>query len=59
MNIISRINDLLTFFQPLFNSQEYALFCAFIMDRGSKNRKVFKALLSLGHNILCRAKSKL
>lgn len=29
----------------------------FIMDRGFNNRKVFKALLSLGHNILCRAKS--
>lgn len=28
-----------------------------IMDRGFNNRKVFKALLSLGHNILCRAKS--
>ena len=31
MNVISSINDLLTFFQPLFNSQGYALFCAFIM----------------------------
>jgi IS4 transposase len=28
-----------------------------IMDRGFNNRKVFKALLSLGHHILCRAKS--
>ena len=31
MNIISSINELLTFFQPLFNSQGYALFCGFIM----------------------------
>jgi len=31
MNIISSINDLLTFFQPLFNSQGYVLFCGFIM----------------------------
>jgi len=28
-----------------------------IMDRGFNNRKVFKVLLSLGHHILCRAKS--
>lgn len=31
MNVISSINDLLTFFQPLFNSQGYALFCSFIL----------------------------
>ena len=30
MNIISSINDILAFFQPLFNSQGYALFCSFI-----------------------------
>ena len=31
MNVISSINDLLVFFQPLFNSQGYALFCSFIL----------------------------
>ena len=31
MNIISSINDILTFFQPLFNSQGYMLFCSFIL----------------------------
>ena len=31
MNVISSINDLLTFFQSLFNSQGYALFCSFIL----------------------------
>jgi hypothetical protein len=31
MNIISSINDLLAFFQPLFNAQGYALFCSFIL----------------------------
>jgi len=31
MNVISSINDLLTFFQPLFNSQGYTLFCSFIL----------------------------
>ena len=31
MNVISIINDILVFFQPLFNSQGYALFCSFIL----------------------------
>jgi len=31
MNIISSINDSLAFFQPLFNSKGYKLFCSFIL----------------------------